>query len=64
MLERTKHYFRCWKEGLDQENQKIAEFLKRKHQGRYIPVLHPDMIKWVCGNICYTLGFLQGLIFK
>ena len=63
-LTMVKHYFSAWKNGLDAENKRIAEYLRQKHQGRYIPILHPDMIKWVCGNICYTLGFLQGLIFK
>ena len=58
----VKHYFRCWKEGLDQDNKKIAAYLKQKHQGKYIPLLHPDMVRWVLGNISYTFGFLIGLV--
>ena len=61
MLKQAKHYFHSWKNGLDAENKRIAEYLSRKHKGKYFPLLHPDMIKWVLGNIAYTFGFIQGV---
>ena len=59
MFNIIKTHFRYWKNGLREENERIAEYLKRKH--RYFPLLHPDMIKWVLGNIAYTFGFIQGV---
>jgi hypothetical protein len=61
MLKQAKHYFHSWKNGLDAENKRIAEYLSRKHKGKYFPLLHPDMIRWITGNIAYTCGFIWGI---
>ena len=61
MFNIIRTHFRYWKNGLREENKRIAEYLRQKHQG-YIPLLHPDMIKWVLGNVAYTFGFIQGVL--